>query len=157
MENIRQNWEDPNPEMWISVDSSTINIDQIDVGDLEDTSNRYTYFPIKTQDVTVFVSCDIGEENVKHDCKCQIKKIFWHPKRGFDFIHCAENNIIFLEGSEDYLGFTGEAVESLKESVPVNLWDRQDMYFGGVHAVIPGSEGAGDPRRGGAVVSVSHK
>jgi gamma-glutamyltranspeptidase/glutathione hydrolase len=54
-------------------------------------------------------------------------------------------------------GFTREAVESLKDCVPVNLWDRQDMYFGGVHAVIPGSEGAGDPRRGGAVVSVFHK
>ncbi len=54
-------------------------------------------------------------------------------------------------------GFTKEAVESLKDSISVNLWDRQDMYFGGVHAVIPGSEGAGDPRRGGAVVTVFHK
>ncbi len=53
-------------------------------------------------------------------------------------------------------GFTQEAVNSLKNRIPVNLWKQQDMYFGGVHAVIPGSEGAGDPRRGGAVVSVSH-
>jgi len=54
-------------------------------------------------------------------------------------------------------GFTKEAVASLSDGIPVNLWDQQDMYFGGVHAVVPGSEGAGDPRRGGAVVSVSHQ
>ncbi len=54
-------------------------------------------------------------------------------------------------------GFTEAAVTSLESIIPVNLWEQQDMYFGGVHAVIPGSEGAGDPRRGGAVVSVFHK
>jgi gamma-glutamyltranspeptidase/glutathione hydrolase len=31
----------------------------------------------------------------------------------------------------------------------VNEWDRTDVYFGGVHAVVPEREGAGDPRRGG--------
>ncbi len=36
----------------------------------------------------------------------------------------------------------------------VNLWDKIDVYFGGVHAVIPGREGAGDPRRDGAVAIV---
>ena len=54
-------------------------------------------------------------------------------------------------------GFTEAAVNSLTNIIPVNLWKQQDMYFGGVHAVIPGIEGAGDPRRGGAVVSVLHK
>ena len=54
-------------------------------------------------------------------------------------------------------GFTATAVDSLADVIPVNLWKQQDMYFGGVHAVIPGVEGAGDPRRGGAVVTVSHK
>ena len=54
-------------------------------------------------------------------------------------------------------GFTEAAVDSLKNAIAVNVWKRQDMYFGGVHAVIPGVEGAGDPRRGGAVIAVSHK
>ena len=54
-------------------------------------------------------------------------------------------------------GFSDIAVNSLKDIIPINLWDQQDVYFGGVHAVIPGLEGAGDKRRGGSVVSVFHK
>jgi gamma-glutamyltranspeptidase/glutathione hydrolase len=46
-------------------------------------------------------------------------------------------------------------VAAVKERLPVNIWPKKDVYFGGVHAVIPGVEGAGDPRRGGAVVTVS--
>lgn len=38
--------------------------------------------------------------------------------------------------------------------VELNIWDVKDVYFGGVHAVIPGKEGAGDPRRGGSVLTV---
>lgn len=44
--------------------------------------------------------------------------------------------------------------DDLPSSVPVNIWEKQDVYFGGVHAVIPGIEGAGDKRRGGNVVVV---
>jgi len=51
-------------------------------------------------------------------------------------------------------GFSEQAVESVRRVVQVNLWDRKDVYFGGVHAVIPGVGGAGDNRRGGSVVSV---
>lgn len=54
-------------------------------------------------------------------------------------------------------GFADIAVNSLKDTIPINLWKQQDVYFGGVHAVIPGLEGAGDKRRGGSVVSVFHK
>ena len=51
-------------------------------------------------------------------------------------------------------GFSEAAVKSLQAQLPVNLWSTKDVYFGGVHAVIPGIAGAGDPRRGGSVVSV---
>lgn len=44
--------------------------------------------------------------------------------------------------------------DHLPKSVPFNIWAKQDVYFGGVHAVIPGMEGAGDKRRGGNVVVV---
>ena len=53
-------------------------------------------------------------------------------------------------------GFAEEAVAAVKNELPVNLWPQKDVYFGGVHAVIPGVEGAGDPRRGGSVVTVYH-
>jgi len=53
-------------------------------------------------------------------------------------------------------GFAEPAVAVVKKMLPVNLWQQKDVYFGGVHAVIPGVEGAGDPRRGGSVVIVSH-
>lgn len=54
-------------------------------------------------------------------------------------------------------GFSDIAVNSLEKIIPINLWKQQDVYFGGVHAVIPGEEGAGDSRRGGSVVAVIHK
>ena len=49
-------------------------------------------------------------------------------------------------------GFAEESVNSL--GVATNVWQQRDVYFGGVHAVIPGCEGAGDPRRGGCVIEV---
>ncbi len=48
-------------------------------------------------------------------------------------------------------GFSEQSIEELARVVAVNLWDCQDVYFGGVHAVVPGVEGVGDPRRGGSV------
>jgi len=47
-------------------------------------------------------------------------------------------------------GFSDRAVDELAQRWPVNRWDERNLYFGGVHAVAPGGEGAGDPRRGGA-------
>jgi gamma-glutamyltranspeptidase/glutathione hydrolase len=49
-------------------------------------------------------------------------------------------------------GFAKEALEAL--NTDMNVWNVLDVYFGGVHAVIPGREGAGDPRRGGHVIEV---
>jgi gamma-glutamyltranspeptidase/glutathione hydrolase len=54
-------------------------------------------------------------------------------------------------------GLPDASLAALAERWPVNRWPRRSLYFGGVHAVTPGGEGAGDPRRGGAsrVVAVS--
>ncbi|MFC1513338.1 gamma-glutamyltransferase family protein [Thermodesulfobacteriota bacterium] len=46
-------------------------------------------------------------------------------------------------------GFAANSIGALKEQWPVNVWPELEVYFGGVHAVMPGKEGAGDPRRGG--------
>ncbi len=51
-------------------------------------------------------------------------------------------------------GFSKRSIELLRDCADVNVWECQDVYFGGVHAVVPGVEGVGDQRRGGAVVSV---
>ncbi len=51
-------------------------------------------------------------------------------------------------------GFSTEAVAHLKNLVKVNEWKAKGVYFGGVHAVIPGKEGAADSRRGGKVREV---
>lgn len=53
-------------------------------------------------------------------------------------------------------GFSHSAVRCLKECVSVNEWQAQGIYFGGVHAVVPGIEGASDSRRGGAVCEIPH-
>ena len=52
-------------------------------------------------------------------------------------------------------GYKQTTIDYVKKILPVNVWPQKDVYFGGVHAVIPGIEGAGDPRRGGAVRVVS--
>ena len=51
-------------------------------------------------------------------------------------------------------GFSKEALEEVGRQVKINLWDTIDVFFGGVHAVIPGQCGAGDSRRGGCVKEV---
>jgi len=44
--------------------------------------------------------------------------------------------------------------EALAAHAPLNPWPCRDMYFGGVHAAVPGEGAAGDPRRGGAARTV---
>ncbi len=51
-------------------------------------------------------------------------------------------------------GFPAAGIELLRKRVAINEWQAQGVYFGGVHAVIPGKEGAADQRRGGKVVEV---
>ena len=46
-------------------------------------------------------------------------------------------------------GFPRAVIEALGGRWPVNEWSERNLYFGGVHAVSPRGEGAGDPRRGG--------
>ncbi len=62
---------------------------------------------------------------------------------------------MYWDGAEEILqvepGFAPEALQGLHDLVKVNLWEKPDLYFGGVHAVMPGIDGVGDPRRGGSV------
>ncbi len=52
-------------------------------------------------------------------------------------------------------GFPAESIKALASRLPVNIWDEKSVYFGGVHSVVPGVGGVGDPRRGGSVMVVS--
>mgnify|MGYP001365211370 CR=1 FL=1 len=53
-------------------------------------------------------------------------------------------------------GLDEQVVERLRSVIDLNLWPQKDVYFGGVHAVIPGKDGVGDSRRGGAVATILH-
>jgi gamma-glutamyltranspeptidase/glutathione hydrolase len=63
-----------------------------------------------------------------------------------------------IHWDEDHLevepGLAPDVVEALHDLAPVNTWPTTSMYFGGVHAVAPGRDGAGDARRGGTVERV---
>ena len=48
-------------------------------------------------------------------------------------------------------GLSLESLAALKQHWPVNIWSAIDVYFGGVHTVLPDIAGGGDPRRGGSV------
>jgi gamma-glutamyltranspeptidase/glutathione hydrolase len=52
-------------------------------------------------------------------------------------------------------GLPDATVAALRRRWPVHAWTQQDVYFGGVQAVVPGRDGAADTRRGGAVERVS--
>lgn len=51
-------------------------------------------------------------------------------------------------------GFDPTAVAALAGRWPVNVWERTDLYFGGVHAVAGDGARVGDPRRGGCTALV---
>ncbi len=51
-------------------------------------------------------------------------------------------------------GLDPRAVAELAASWPVNVWQRTDLYFGGVHAVATDGARVGDPRRGGSTALV---
>ncbi len=51
-------------------------------------------------------------------------------------------------------GFPQQTIQALARRWPVKLWRACDVYFGGVHALIPGQCGAADSRRGGAVALI---
>lgn len=46
-------------------------------------------------------------------------------------------------------GFDAEGLAALRARWPLNEWPEPNLYFGGVHAVAPGRDAAGDPRRAG--------
>jgi gamma-glutamyltranspeptidase/glutathione hydrolase len=52
-------------------------------------------------------------------------------------------------------GFSGTTLTTLQQRWTVNQWSVRDVYFGGVNAVSPSGEGAGDPRRGGHALLLS--
>ncbi len=49
-------------------------------------------------------------------------------------------------------GFTEKTVAQITEKWPSNVWISKGVYFGGVHGVLPGISGGGDPRRGGTTM-----
>ena len=51
-------------------------------------------------------------------------------------------------------GLGRKTIAALKKHWPVNIWSTIDVYFGGVHTVIPNIGGGGDPRRGGSVEEI---
>jgi len=76
------------------------------------------------------------------DFNVDIKSAVYAPRLFWD------GNIFQIEP-----GLSKEVITILKERWKVNLWSQKDIYFGGVHALIPNKEGAGDPRRGGFSIS----
>lgn len=58
-----------------------------------------------------------------------------------------EDNILHAEPT-----MTLETEGELRKHYELNLWDRKDMYFGGVHCVNSRLEGWGDSRREGNVI-----
>ncbi|HEX8581738.1 MAG TPA: gamma-glutamyltransferase [Acidimicrobiales bacterium] len=54
-------------------------------------------------------------------------------------------------------GWPAAAIAALRARWPVNEWDGPNMYFGGVHSVVPGGSAAADTRRGGATAATGDR
>jgi gamma-glutamyltranspeptidase/glutathione hydrolase len=50
-------------------------------------------------------------------------------------------------------GLEDDSLNALRKLGEIKMSPMKNVYFGGVHAVIPGKDGGADPRRGGAVKS----
>jgi gamma-glutamyltranspeptidase/glutathione hydrolase len=72
---------------------------------------------------------------------------------GMDPLEAVEAPRVHWDGEQVQIepGYPEVALEALAGRWPMNRWDDRNLYFGGAHAVAPGREGAGDPRRGGSV------
>ena len=51
-------------------------------------------------------------------------------------------------------GFAEADLVNLAVRWPLNRWPVRDVYFGGVNAMAPDGQGAGDPRRGGHAAAI---
>lgn len=76
--------------------------------------------------------------------------------RGADLVAAVGSPRMHWDGSVLQVepGFAADVVRAVEKRWPVNRWPVLDVYFGGVHAVVPGGEAAGDPRRGGGTAVV---
>lgn len=94
-----------------------------------------------------------GSKRIRTAISQVVGQIIYHDR---DLKQAVDAPRLYWDGSVLQVepGFDQESFHDLKERYPVNFWEQRDVYFGGVHAVIPGEEGAGDPRRGGAVTIV---
>jgi len=57
------------------------------------------------------------------------------------------------EGFQVEGGLESASLDTLRAKYPVNVWEDLDLYFGGVHAVVPLVDAGADPRRGGSSAS----
>ena len=71
--------------------------------------------------------------------------------RGLDVAAAVEAPRIHWDGEllQVEPGFDDDTIRALRAAVRDERWAERNLYFGGVHAVVPGGDGAGDPRRGG--------
>jgi gamma-glutamyltranspeptidase/glutathione hydrolase len=65
-------------------------------------------------------------------------------------IHYDDSDSLHLEP-----GVNPTVIEELKKQYNVNEWEKQCMYFGGVHTASYDGQAWGDSRRGGAAMSIS--
>ncbi len=75
--------------------------------------------------------------------KLDLKSAIHHPR-----IHL-QDGIIHLEPRSKDNSIDLVIPELKSQGYEMNFWDQQDLYFGGVHSIIPGRAACGDARRGG--------
>jgi gamma-glutamyltranspeptidase/glutathione hydrolase len=75
---------------------------------------------------------------------------------GMDIVQAVEAPRIHWDGEilQVEPALSQGSLDALRARWPVNVWSDRNVYFGGVHAVMPNDHGGGDPRRGGNAVTV---
>jgi len=115
---------------------------------------------VVTEDGTVVGLGSGGSERIRSALTCVITGLL-DRKLPLDVVLDAPRMHWDRELLQVEPGLPASTIDALRERLPVHVWDRRDLYFGGAHAVARMRDGqvwaAGDNRRGGVgrVISIS--
>jgi hypothetical protein len=118
------------------LDNSTLTSLQVDLGDLPETYDSYTYVSPQPHNTAILASCDFEIDMLDQERKCRTRKLFWRESPAQAFSQNPATNVIVLEGSENQLVFiAGENVASTELwSITWEQAEVQEAFWRGVYS-----------------------
>lgn len=123
--------------IWSQVGTTTLTPNQIEIEEIEDQDDRYTFVSPRPLNLAVLVSCDLENDRPARERKCQVRKFLWRGSSTMELSESHNTNAIVIESSEDQLVTnTSEYVASLGGFGP-EIWEQVEAKvseFRGVYS-----------------------